>query len=77
MKPDELNELRLFYLASDAILPLIREQANNSYEKLLNRFREGETNLLPLVAQCSAQQSLIDDIHDKLALYESINQENI
>lgn len=73
MNPEQLNELRLFYLASGAILPLIEEAHDEAYLKLLAKFREGETNLLPLVASCNAQQSLIEDIKTKLELYETIN----
>lgn len=73
MNPEQLNELRLFYLASNAILPLLEEQRNEAYLKLINRFREGDTNLLPLVAQCSALSQLLEEIEVKLNLYESIN----
>ncbi len=76
MNSEELSELRLFYLASNAILPLINDQHSQAYDRLLTRFRSGETNLLSSIAECSAHKTLIEEIENKLHLYETINQEN-
>ena len=76
MDIDKLNELRVFNLASNAIMPLLVEQHMRAYERLLARYRAGETNLIASIAECSANQALIEDIEAKLSLYENINQGN-
>lgn len=75
MSPEQLNELRLFYLASSAITPIIEEQQADAYTKLIIKFREGNTNLLPFVAECAALTNILEEIQTKLDLYESISKE--
>lgn len=70
MTEEQLNEYRIFHLASQAIVPLIEQMHKNSYEKLMNKFRDGSTDLTNSVARLEALYSLLEEIKTKSQTYE-------
>lgn len=69
MKEYELNQARIFNIASQEMLPLIEDMRKTAYDKLLAEFRNGSKDLLTLVAQLAALQNLIDEIQTKQELF--------
>ncbi len=69
MKEALLNQARIFTMAGQEILPLLRESENDAYMALLAAFKEGKKDLLPEVARLDALYNLIADIESKIELY--------
>jgi hypothetical protein len=69
---DEMGRFRIFHMAAGQILPLLEEEHQSAYEKLLYAFREGSTDLISLVAQCNALFQIIDLIKVRARLYEEL-----
>jgi len=76
MTTDELNEMRVLYLAASAIIPLLETRHKDAYDKLLGEFRQGETNNLARLAECNAYSSILEDISCKIQNYENLEGES-
>lgn len=71
MNQDTLNQCRVFHLAAEAILPLVDDMHNNAYEKLVSKFRNGQTELIADIARLEALSTLKEEIINKARLYET------
>lgn len=76
MNTDALNEMRVLYLAASAIIPLLESRHQDSYDKLLGEFRQGQTSNLARLAECNAYASILEDIKHKINNYEELSKEN-
>lgn len=70
MTEDQLNEYRVFHLAADVMVPLLKTQQSSAIERLLSRFRSGVTDLLSDVAKLEALYTLEEEISAKARTYE-------
>ena len=67
-----LNQLRVFHLASQEIVPLINDLHARAYDDLLMQFRThlgNDTLLLPMIAKCAAYREILDDINARSTMY--------
>lgn len=70
MNEEKLNEYRIFHLAAQTVIPLIETMHKDAYERLINKFREGSTELTNSVARLEALYALLEEIKTKSKTYE-------
>jgi len=71
MNNDQLNEARIFYLAAQAITPLIERMHATAYDTMLSRYRLGQKDLLAEIARVESLATLLEEIRTKIQTYET------
>lgn len=66
MTEKELSAARTLSVSAHVLIPLIEDLHTQSYDKLLASFRGGEKDNLPLVAECNAYRTILEEIRYKL-----------
>ncbi len=67
-------EAKAFYLAAPALLPLVERMERNALGSLLSEFRAGKSDLLPQVAALNAYVQLKQQIKQKEAEFNSLQE---
>jgi len=70
-KQDIINEARIFHLAASTVLPLLERMHAEAYEKLIGKFRNGNTDLVNHVARVEALYTIQEEIKNKARNYET------
>lgn len=73
-REDAIQEARMFTIIAPHVLPLIETRKKNATGRLLQSFRGGKVDYLTIVAELSVLADLENEIKQKCALYDAIQE---
>lgn len=73
-REDAIQEARMFTIIAPHVLPMIEKRKNNATGRLLQSFRSGKVDYLTIVAELSVLADLENEINQKCALYNAIEE---
>jgi hypothetical protein len=66
MTEEQKIQARQLHVAAPVLLPIIQEKCETAYQKLLRNYRDHGEVSLAMLAECSAYDSIKEDIEYKL-----------
>lgn len=73
-KQNLITEARQYAVAAPSLLPLLETRKTQAIQKLIGRFRNGETELLATIAEIAGLQSLEDEIKRKIQTLDGLEK---
>lgn len=76
MTPEQLTEVRQYYLAAPVILPMLERFRRDALSRLMSQHFAGDMNFAPLVAELAVLQRIEIEFKGKEATYRQLEEKH-
>jgi len=74
---EKISEARRFYIASPIIVPMLEKRHEQTLQKLMAKYRDGESDYINVIAELYTLSNLLREIKTQEQLYNAMEEKYV